>query len=190
MGKDKSHKHRPRASSDTPQKENTRADNLDQNMTDPWAHQARMARQGLSAGSGSNLKPTPLSPAFSGKRTNEQDAASRPVNKISVPQDPNIDPSLIFQRMTMMKNPASRRPTFFGAVRLDDENGREDTPTPGQETVKNKKKKKSQEGDKENPIRLVDEAGEAKREERKQKVKAQMEQQTTRAIQGMHAGMN
>ena len=188
MIKDKSRKHPPRALSDTPQKTNTRADNTDQNMTDPWAHQARMAKRALSAAAGSNSKPTPLSPAFAGKSPNEKDSASRPGNTISVPQDPNIDPSLIFQRMNHVRNAANPRPTYFGAVRLNDANGREDTPTPGQETVKNKKKKKSKEGDKGNRIKLLDEAGEAERKEHKKKFKAQMEQQTTRAIQDIKAG--
>ncbi|KAJ9616717.1 hypothetical protein H2200_000436 [Cladophialophora chaetospira] len=189
MSKHKNRKHH-RASSVTPQKLNTRADKVDLTGTDPWAHQARMAQRDQSGGPTPAQKPTPLSPSFfSGK-----------ASRIRVPQDPNVDPTVVYQRLAAVKADTKRQPTFIGAVRLDDDEDEDstknsdetlgdETRNSGQHEVKDKKKKKkSKEGKStEKSTRPVDEAGEAIRTEKKKKVKAQMEQQTARAIEGMQA---
>jgi hypothetical protein len=108
--------------------------------------------------------------------------------------------------MAAIKNNANRRPSFFSAVMLDDEEEdaeksddtiRDETPTPGQKEVRDKKKKKSRskdkekrpDGDKTKAFKKTHmQVEEDKRKEKKKKVKEEMEQQTARVIEGMHAG--
>ncbi|KIW70455.1 hypothetical protein PV04_02723 [Phialophora macrospora] len=205
MGKDKNRKHHPRASSVTPQRAKSQADHVDLTETNPWAHQARLAKRAQSVGLGSTSKLTPLSPSFSGERTMRGKSAPRSGTIINIPQDPNIDPRLVLQRMAAVRNNANRRPSFFSAVTLDDEEEeveksdetmRDETPTPGQKDVRDKKKKsrskdkekQQQDGDKNKVSKKTHmQVEEDKRKEKKKKVKEEMAQQTARAIEGMHA---
>ncbi|OAL29412.1 hypothetical protein AYO22_02306 [Fonsecaea multimorphosa] len=169
MARDKSRKHMNgrRHSSVTPQKSHSLTqDVVDLTKTDPWAHQARRARSiaPTAPGSASKSKLTPLSPAFSGRKTVDGGAASRLTTTIDVPQDPKSNPSYIFQQLALTKNRANTRPTFFGALSPDDgeASGRSDaserdgTPTPGHKEVRDKdkykKKRKSSEGNKKDKL--------------------------------------
>ncbi|KIW34833.1 uncharacterized protein PV07_01584 [Cladophialophora immunda] len=180
MARDKSRKHMSgkRHSSVTPQKPNSLTqDIVDLTKTDPWAHQARRARSIAPVAPGSGSKLTPLSPAFSGRKTLDGGPASRLTTRIDVPQDPKSNPTYIFQQLSLAKNRANTRPSFFGALGTDDgeASGRSDiterdsTPTPGhkgaREKDKSKKKRKTSEGnskdrlqDRENEKRPADTA--------------------------------
>ncbi|ETI20053.1 hypothetical protein G647_09068 [Cladophialophora carrionii CBS 160.54] len=206
MGRDKNRKHRPRASSVTPQKVDSRTDYVDLTKTDPWAHQARLAKRAQSVGPASISKPTLLSPAFSGEKTTGNKSTPRSGTVIGVPHDPNIDPRLVYQRVAAFKNNAQRHPSSFSTVMLDEEEEeatgksddtiRDETPTPGQKEGRDKKKKRSKHKDKENQEDVAKtrvtrkthmQVEEDMRKEKKKKVKKEMEQQTARAIEGMQA---
>ncbi|OCT50160.1 hypothetical protein CLCR_07253 [Cladophialophora carrionii] len=205
MGRDKNRKHRPRASSVTPQKVDARADCVDLTKTDPWAHQARLAKRAQSVGPPSISKSTLLSPAFSGENTTGNKSTPRSGTVIGVPHDPNIDPRLVYQRMAALRNDAQRHASFFSTVMLNDEEEatgksddtiRDETPTPGQKEGRDKKKKKSKRKDEENQEDVGKtrvskkthmQVEEDMRKEKKKKVKKEMEQQTARAIEGLQA---
>ena len=195
MGKDKNRKNGPRHSSVTPQKSSDQRQSIfDLTQTDPWAHQARKAKRSQSVAPASGSKPTPLSPAFSGKKTSAPGSASRATTTIEVPQDPIKNKGYVLQQLSLAKNRANVRPSFFGAVRLNDEDGsprsdqtaRDDTPTPGQNKEKKKKKSKGDTNGKGTSAqggKSQYEVEEAKRQEKKKRHKGEMEQQTARAVE-------
>jgi hypothetical protein len=146
-------------------------------MTDPWAHQARKDKEAQSTDpklSASQL--TPLSLALPDWKSVDDKATSRPPSTIPVPQDPKKQSDWLRQQVEQARINANRHPSFFSTVANDD---REGSPTPGQKKGKEKHKSKKS-------IHPPDE--EAKRLEKKERFKAEMEQQTARAIEGMQAG--
>ena len=177
-----------RAVSTTPQKTKGLPDLVDLTRTNPWARQSKTTKQVqpknrvLSA-----ANPTTLSPAITSKSVGSSGSAAWPAATISVPQDLRQSSDSIQRQSMAAANNANRRPSFFSRlhdIEDLDENGETDhesTPTPvGDEGNKTHKKVRTS--------IIHDPAEEAKRREKKEVVKAQMQLQTARVIKEMHTG--
>lgn len=167
-----------RHASATPQRPNPLLRNIiDLTENDPWA------RQGHT--SAPVPRPTPLSPSFGGPHT------------ITTPRDPKSNPAYIFQQLALSRNRASIRPNFVGVVSpddgtvKDDDEARDETPTPSQKDVnerREKKKKKHSKNARENKSQkaaIVKEESSKHREEKKQRKEKKLEKKPNYTATGM-----
>ncbi|EXJ87314.1 hypothetical protein A1O3_04273 [Capronia epimyces CBS 606.96] len=131
MARNKNREIGRRHASATPQRPHRPVQNfIDLTQSDPWVPRSTALP----------VRPTPLSPSFSGR-----------ASTVAVPQDPKSNPAYLFQQLALAKNRASSRPVFSSKLEAEEtagesaEDGQVETPTPGQKEVKEKRKKKSKE---------------------------------------------